>query len=95
MTTKIKPLLVTTTHKGVFFGYGHYKEGDKEITLTDAQNCVYWSAQVRGVFGLAVTGPTSSCKIGPKVPTLTIKDVTSIAETTQEAAKAWSKCIWG
>jgi hypothetical protein len=90
---ELKTLLVTTSHKGVFFGLG-IPTDKSEITLTDAQMCTYWDASIHGVMGLASSGPNDKCRIGPKVPKLTIKDITSIAETTKEAAEAWSKQPW-
>jgi hypothetical protein len=98
MTTKTKtkqlvPLLVTTTHKGVFFGYGT-PTTESEIRLEQAQMCIYWSADVKGVLGLASTGPTKNCKIGPVVPAITLRDVTSVVEASEEAATAWSKQPW-
>ena len=86
-------MLVTTAHRGVFFGYlkGEAKE---TVTITDARNCVYWSVDVKGFLGLAATGPTSSCKIGPKVPSLKLLGVTSVCEVTPEAVEKWEKAPW-
>lgn len=92
--TKKQPLLVTTAHKGVFFGYG-VKTDTKTIVLTNARMCIYWSTDMKGVHGLAVNGPSRSCKIGFAIPELTIQDVTSIAACTPEAAEAWEKQPWG
>lgn len=88
-----KALVVTTAHRGVFFGYGAPSDASS-IVLERARMCVYWSAHVRGVLGLAVTGPTSGCKIGPAVPRITLRDVTAVTEATEKAAQAWEKDIW-
>ena len=90
---KAVPLVVTTAHRGVFFGYGKVAE-KKTIRLTRARMCVYWSADVRSVLGLAAGGPTQNCKIGPAVPAITLCDVTSILEVSEEAAKRWEKGPW-
>lgn len=87
------PLVVTTAHKGVFFGYGKRTES-KTIRLENARMCVYWSANVRGVLGLASTGPKEGCKITQKVPAITLQDITSIMEVSEEAVTAWEKEIW-
>lgn len=87
------PLLVTTLHRGVFFGYGEPSDA-KTIRLTKARMCVYWSADIKGVFGLASSGPSKSCKIGPPVPALILTDVTSITECSDDAAKAWEYGPW-
>lgn len=88
-----RPVMVTTAHRGVFFGYATDTDGD-QITLTRARNCVYWSSDVKGFMGLAVTGPTKSCRIGPAVPSLTVRNITSVSEVSAEAAKAWEDAPW-
>lgn len=89
-------VLVTTAHKGVFFGL-YPIDGDREtktVTITQAQMAVYWPAEQRGVLGLASTGPIDGCRITPAVPEITLHEVTSITKTTPEAAEAWSKAPW-
>lgn len=87
------PLIVTTEHRGVFFGYGQVTT-EKIIRLTDVQMCVYWSSDLKGVLGLASTGPTKQCKIGPTAPAMTLQGVTSIIEVSDEAAKKWRDQPW-
>ena len=87
------PLVVTTLHKGVFFGYGQ-PTSEKIIKLEKARMCVYWSTSVRSVLGLASGGPDASCKIGPAVPAITLQDVTAVLECSTEAAEAWNKEPW-
>ena len=87
-------VLVTTIHRGVFFGYASAGVKDKSITISNARNCVYWSADVKGFLGLAANGPTSGCRIGPKVPELTLTDVTSVSSVTPEAVEKWEKNPW-
>lgn len=97
MSTKSKktPVMVTTEHRGVFFGYiNGEKVKDGSITIARARCCVYWSAAMRGFMGLAATGPDSACKIGPQVPSLTLAKVTSVIECTAEAAENWEAGPW-
>ena len=92
-TKKAVPVVVTTAHKGVFFGYG--EPSDKAtIRIEKARMCVYWSQDVKGVVGLAATGPSKSCKVGPAIPAITLREVTSVMETSDEAAKAWEGGPW-
>ena len=92
--TKTKqPLLVTTLHKGVFFGYGTPSDAPT-ITLRSARMCIAWGAETKGVLGLAATGPKKGCRIGPAVPSLTLRDVTSCAVCSQEAAAQWEAAPW-
>jgi hypothetical protein len=86
-------LLVTTEHRGVFFGYG--KPGDAStIRLTNARMVVYWASDVRGVLGLAVTGPCKSCKVGPSVPAVTLLKVTAVVECSNESVKEFEREHW-
>ena len=86
----MKPVLVTTEFRGIFFGYAKdMKKLPAEITLKNARNCLYWSSECNGFLGLASDGPNKECKIGAKVPKLTIYKITSVSPTTKKAAKKW------
>ena len=93
---KERAVMVTTAHKGVFFGYmTNYEPGDETITLLRVRLCVHWSQDVRGFLGLAANGPSRTCKIGPPTPRVELRAITSVAEVTQEAAKKWEQAPWG
>ena len=97
MPSKIpdKPVVVTTAHRGVFFGYINGQPTDAPtIRIERARMCVYWSADVKSVLGLAASGPTKDCKIGPAVPALTLREVTSVMEASAAAAEAWETVVW-
>lgn len=87
-----RPVMVTTAHRGVFFGYATETDGET-IKLARARSCVYWSADCKGFMGLASTGPTSSCRIGPSAD-ITLRNITAVLEVTPEAAKAWEAAPW-
>lgn len=88
----MKPVLVTTKYRGVFFGYANEagsKKLPEEITLENVRNCIYWSADCGGFLGLATTGPTKDCRIGAKVGKITLYAITSVTPVTDQAAKVW------
>jgi hypothetical protein len=87
-----RAVLVTTAHRGVFFGYATDTNGP-HIRLRAGRNCVYWSADVKGFVGLAATGPTKNCRVGPSAD-IDLRDVTSVTECTQEAIEAWESAPW-
>lgn len=91
--TKLAPLVVTTSHRGVFFGYGLPTDGS-EIRLEKARMCISWSSDIKGVLGLAAVGPSKTCKIGLSVPAITLRDVTSVMECSEEAAAKWEQGPW-
>ena len=96
MTTKTKrPCVVTTKHRGVFFGYlDGQSDTDTVLTLTDVQMCVYWSQDVKGVLGLAATGPSKNCRVTPAVPKMVLQGVTAVMDVTPAAVKAWGGRPW-
>jgi hypothetical protein len=94
MAKKERAVIVTTEHRGVFFGYADKTDGDI-IELRRAQLCIYWSADVKGFMGLAGKGPTKSCKIGPPVDTIELRKITAVIVCTPEAVKAWESQPWG
>jgi len=90
---KQQAVVVTTQHKGVFFGYAESTDGPT-ITLTKARMCIYWTADLRGFMGLAVRGPQTGCKIGPAAESMIVRDVTAVVECTPQAVENWEKGIW-
>ena len=89
---KERPVVVTTEYRGVFFGYAGDTSGDT-ITLHRARNCIYWSADVKGFIGLATSGPSAKCRIGPSA-TIELRKVTSVVEASQDAVAAWESMPW-
>lgn len=91
-----KAIIVTTEHRGIFFGYVK-PEADltqRTITLSNARLAVYWPSEVKGFMGLGVTGPLKGSRIGPRTPRITLQDVNSIIEPTEEAIRAWEADLW-
>lgn len=91
------PVLITTdsTKRGVFMGFIDPKDADKETLQADeVRMAVYWSADVRGILGLASTGPSKKCRITKAATKATLKGVTAVIEITDEALKAWRSEPW-
>jgi hypothetical protein len=89
------PVLVTTEHRGVFFGYmDPARVNDSELELDQARLCVYWSSDMKGFMGLAANGPSASCRIGPPVDLPSLRKITAVLECTPEAAEKWEKAPW-
>lgn len=91
-TNSERPVLVTTAHRGVFFGYAFETDGE-QIKLRSARCALYWSRDVKGFLGLANGGPTKTCRVGPPAD-ITLRNVTAVAEVTADAAKAWEAAPW-
>lgn len=89
---QLRPVLVTTANRGVFFGFADATDGET-INLKDARLCVYWSADVKGFMGLASAGPSKGCRIGPPAD-ITLRNITAVVEVKPEAVKAWENAPW-
>lgn len=91
------PVLITTdsTKRGVFMGFIDSKDADKEtIEAEEVRMAVLWSIDVKGVLGLAATGPSKNCRITAAAKKATLKGVTAVVEISEEALKAWRKEPW-
>lgn len=87
-----RPVLVTTAHRGVFFGYATDTSGDT-IKLRRARNCIYWPTSNKGFLGLAADGPKDGARIGPAAD-IELRDITSVSEVTADAVAAWESDKW-
>jgi len=89
-------VLVTTDNRGVFFGYLEPSDdaAPDTVRLTNARNCVMWDRMTKGYLGLAATGPTDNCRVGPEVPVLKLYGITSVSEVTPAAVAAWEAAPW-
>jgi hypothetical protein len=89
-----RPVLVTTAHRGVFFGYaGDTSELPKSIALRKARNCIYWPVENKGFIGLATSGPAAGAKVGPAAD-IQLFEITSVVECTPDAAEKWEQAPW-
>jgi hypothetical protein len=89
---KERAVLVTTQHRGVFFGYATKTDG-AIINLRAARNCLYWAKDVKGFIGLATTGPIGGSRVGPSAD-IELRDITSVTTVLPEAVKVWESAPW-
>ena len=87
-----RPVVVTTAHRGVFFGYADDTSGET-IRLKRARLCIWWSSDLRGFMGLASDGPSKQCKIGPAAD-IELRAITAVIECSAEAAEKWESAPW-
>lgn len=87
-----RAVLVTTAHRGVFFGYATDTDG-ATIKLRAARNCLYWPTENKGFLGLASMGPVKGARVGPAAD-LELRDITAVAECTTAAVTAWEAAPW-
>lgn len=89
------PVVVTTQHRGVFFGYAAPEDPGtgRSISLKDGRMCVYWSPATHGVPGLAKKGPDKDCRISAAAD-VKLHDVTATFFATPAAVEAWEAEPW-
>lgn len=87
-----RAVLVTTAHRGVFFGYATDTSGDT-IQLRRARNCIYWPTSQKGFLGLASDGPQKGAKVGPAAD-IELRAITAVAECTASAVASWEAAPW-
>jgi hypothetical protein len=87
-----RAVLVTTAHRGVFFGYTIDTSG-AVIKLRAARNCLFWPTENKGFMGLANMGPVKGARVGPAA-VIELRDITSVAECTTAAVAAWESAPW-
>lgn len=89
---KERAVVVTTAHRGVFFGYATDVDG-AVIELRAGRNCIYWPAENKGFMGLAAMGPAKGARVGPAA-NISLRDITSVMECTPAAVTAWESAPW-
>jgi len=93
-----RAVLVTTAHRGVFFGYApadfvEQANGLLSGKLRRARNCIYWPSSNHGFLGLAALGPKSGARVGPAAD-IELRDITCVVECNPEAVCAWENEPW-
>ena len=91
MASNERPVLVTTAHRGVFFGYASSTDS-KTVKLRAMRNCIQWRG-IRGFLALASEGPSKDCRIGPAADG-ELRNVTGVWECSPAAVAAWESAPW-
>ena len=94
MKEKGRAVLVTTSHRGVFFGWlnNGQDETNRSLALTDCRNVIHWTGK-RGFLGLASHGPEDDSQLGSTASRVLLHDIVSVTDCSDAATKAlegWS-----
>lgn len=88
--TKMTPVLITTSHRGVFAGLVP-EDTDmtaRSLPLGQARMAIKFGT-TKGVMELAETGPTAKSKISAAADAPMINDITAIFAITDKAWEKW------
>lgn len=91
--SKLKNILVTTAHRGVWFAQVAQDADLTTKTLTNLKNCrmaIYWGT-TKGLQQLCDTGPTSSSTISAAADIDVLHDVTAVFSVSDKAAEVWER----
>ena len=97
MNEELRPVLAVSKHRDIIFGYvpKDFQLGtDEKISMKNARQGVYYSSDMRGFSGLAVQGPSNSCKVSFSVDEFTLLGCVRLLDCTEEAAKKWEQGPW-
>lgn len=83
---KTRPVVVCTSHRGVFYGHASDTTGDV-VHLKGARMAIYWGTD-RGVMQLAETGPTPKSKVSAKAD-IEVRSITAVLEVSDAAEVVW------
>lgn len=83
-----KKVIITTSHRGVFFGELLSGTEARTVTLKNARMGIYWATS-KGLFELADVGPNSKSKIGSVALEITLHDVTAVVVCSEAAIAKW------
>jgi len=84
----MRPVIVTTKHRGIFCGLLVPSDHSETDTVTLEQCRMAISFKGTGVIGLA-NGPTG--RVSGMSPSAEIKDVTAIFDVSEDGWNAWSE----
>jgi hypothetical protein len=83
-------VIVTTAHRGVFFGYTT-DVTSRTVSLRAARNCV--DSSNNSFLGLASKGPIKGAMVSPAAD-IVLHDVICVAQCTDAAVEAWESRPW-
>lgn len=86
----MKPILISTAHRGVFFGLVPPDQdlNARTMALKSARCAIYWGT-TKGLAELAESGPTAKSRIGAPADLEAIHDITAVWSVTEKAAEKW------
>ena len=89
----MKHVLITTTHRGVWYAEVEENADLTTETLTNLKNCrmaIYWGT-TKGLQELCMTGPTKSSRLSDTSDIEVLHKVTAVFSVTPEAVRSWKR----
>lgn len=88
----MKPVLITTAHRGVFAGLvpDDQDMAARSMPLKAAKMAIYWNTK-KGVMELAHDGPNSGSTISLPADIAMLNDITAVFEISDDAWIKWQE----
>ena len=94
-------VVISTAHRGVFFGYATVsaidaweRDTNASIKLRRARMCLVWPTTQRGYPGLVADGPHEGARVSPPASSLTFANVASVGDATPLSVARWESAPW-
>lgn len=97
-TENMKPYVICTNKRGVFYGYADEDEltNNPKPKIYNARMVLYWSSDCCGVVGLAARGPIGDSRITPAVEDIVLHEpIEATFLCSDYAAKLFDKFVGG
>jgi hypothetical protein len=93
----MKPVLAVSGNRDIVFGY---VEDDQDmfaekIALKKARTCLWYSDDMRGFTGLAIDGPSDTCRISFELEGLYyLHNVKRLLDVSAKSISKWNAAPW-
>jgi small nuclear ribonucleoprotein (snRNP)-like protein len=86
-----KSVIVTTEHRGVFYGKLKSYDEDRRAAVLDNALMIIHFGTTQGLFQLAATGPTASSRLSAIAPSVRLEKTVSIIGVSAAAEESWTR----
>lgn len=86
--------IVLTEFKEIFAGWSDSDPNADIITLYKARQVIYYSAETKGLLGLAANGPGKDSRISNECPSMVIRKPVNILVASDSAIEKFGTLIW-
>lgn len=92
--TKGQFFIVLTEFKEIFGGWSESDPAADIIVLNNVRQVIYFSADTKGLLGLAANGPGKDSRISNECPQVIIRKPINVLLANQAAIDKFSTVIW-
>lgn len=92
---KLRAVLIWTNRNECWFGFTTDPLHAENMELEKPRICLRYGEDCKGIIGLAVSGPTPNCRVGPIAEKAFIRGIEwAVDVVNEDAIKAWDMGYW-